>query len=104
MANPYHITITTVGKEIFNGSVEMTMLPGETGVFGVLKDHENTFAYLKRGDMTLISGEENTVFRISEGIALIDRNEAGEFQVKIVVDEIQPVHTEGINIRREIER
>lgn len=83
----------------------MVVLPGETGVFDVLSDHENTLEYLKKGEMKIVSGEEESTFGINDGIALIARNENDEFTVSVLVDnETQQVRPEGGFTRREVER
>lgn len=49
MATKFKLDITTPGKLVFSGEVEMAVIPGEEGEFGVLAEHSELISNLKAG-------------------------------------------------------
>ena len=69
------VEITTPYKEIFSGNASMVNLPGVDGSFGILENHANMVAALKRGTIKLISEGETRCFEINGGVVEVLKNE-----------------------------
>ena len=68
------VEITTPDKEIFSGSASLINLPGIDGSFGILENHANMVAALKKGKIKLISEGETLYFEINGGVVEVLRN------------------------------
>jgi F0F1-type ATP synthase epsilon subunit len=104
MEHKFPVTITALGKQIFEGDAEMVVLPGETGVLDVLAGHENTFEHLKEGKMKIVTGDGQITYQIRQGDALISKDKEHEFHVSIFVEDPKFLSEEGSVTRREQER
>lgn len=64
------IQLLSADKVVFQGSVEMAILPGSEGQFGVLDRHAPFLTSLKEGDVTLSKkGQPDNVYTITGGFA-----------------------------------
>lgn len=64
------LNILSADKVIFQGVVEMAVLPGREGQFGVLDRHAPFLASLKEGPITLYDkGKAQTLCTITGGFA-----------------------------------
>ena len=68
------VEITTPDKEIFSGNASMVNLPGVDGSFGILENHANMVAALKKGVIKLVSEGETLCFEINGGVVEILKN------------------------------
>ena len=68
------VEITTPDKEIFSGNASIVNLPGVDGSFGVLENHANMVAALKKGKIKLISEGETLYFEINGGVVEVLKN------------------------------
>ena len=68
------VEITTPDKEIFFGNASLINLPGIDGAFGILENHANMVAALKKGTIKLISEDETLYFEISGGVVEVLKN------------------------------
>ena len=68
------VEITTPDKEIFSGSASLVNLPGVDGSFGILENHANMVAVLKKGKIKLISEDETLYFEINGGVVEVLKN------------------------------
>jgi len=68
------VEITTPDKEIFSGNASLINLPGIDGSFGILENHANMVAALKKGKIKLISEGETLYFEINGGVVEVLRN------------------------------
>ena len=69
MANKIHLEIITPEKLALRVEVDEVVLPGLTGEFGVLPDHEPLIAQLKTGILTYRQGGVQQRLHISGGFA-----------------------------------
>lgn len=69
MAMTLHVDIVSAEKELFSGSAEMVIAPGELGELGVLPRHSQLLTRLKPGQVRvrLLGGEEQ-LFYVSGGM------------------------------------
>jgi len=68
------VEITTPDKEIFSGNASIVNLPGVDGSFGVLENHTNMVAALKKGKIKLVSEGETLYFEINGGVVEVLKN------------------------------
>jgi F-type H+-transporting ATPase subunit epsilon len=69
MAMTLHVDIVSAEKELFSGSAEMVVAPGEFGELGILPRHSQLLTRLKPGQVRvrLVGGEEQ-LFYVSGGL------------------------------------
>lgn len=78
------LKIITPEKVFFSGEVEMVVVPGEEGDFGVLQGHAPVISSLRRGNISIYQG--NTVvkeYSVQDGFA-----EASASSCVILTDKI----------------
>jgi F-type H+-transporting ATPase subunit epsilon len=78
MAKTFHLTIATVGDNLFDGDAVSVTLPGSEGVFTVLAGHEAFVTPLKAG-VALVKtadGSETSYTLHEGGIAEISGGQA----------------------------
>ncbi|MCL2435103.1 MAG: ATP synthase F1 subunit epsilon [Lentimicrobiaceae bacterium] len=68
------VKITTPDKEIFSGYASIINLPGIDGSFGILENHANIVAALKKGKIKLVSEGETLYFEINGGVVEVLNN------------------------------
>jgi len=68
------VEITTPDKEIFSGNASLINLPGIGGSFGILENHANMVAILKKGKIKLISEGKTLYFEINGGVVEVLKN------------------------------
>lgn len=68
---PFPVEILTPNTCLFSENVQMAVLPGSEGEFGVLSQHAPLAAELRHGAIKLYQGgdEPTTVFNITGGFA-----------------------------------
>ncbi len=77
MARTLHVTIASVGENLFDGDAISVTLPGREGVFEVLAGHEPFVTPLKEGTAKVVKEDGSTEsFPIIEGIAEVSHNQA----------------------------
>ncbi len=59
-------------KHVMNDFVDMVVVPGEAGDFGVLPDHAAMISNLRPGLVTLYKGQEKQHIFITEGFANVN--------------------------------
>ena len=78
MAKTFHLTIASVGENLFSGEAVSVTLPGAEGVFTVMAEHEPFVTPLKEGVALVKTADgAETSFTLHEGgIAEISGNQA----------------------------
>lgn len=73
MAKTFHLTVATVGNNLFDGDAVSVTLPGKDGVFQVLEGHEALVSQLALGTIRILTPEGTTesVVVEKEGVAEI---------------------------------
>ena len=66
--NTFHLIIASVGGTAFDGNVVSATLPGESGAFTVLPDHEPFVTTLKPGSIIIKEQLGEKTFSIEKGI------------------------------------
>ena len=103
MSSIFAITVTTIGKPVFEGTADSITAPGEEGEFMVLHNHESMLVKLQAGKVTIHSPEMRQIYQVDGGIVEIaGTNE--KFGVRIIADYPTLMYKEGASGRREIER
>lgn len=68
------LKIISATEIIYEGEVDMVMLPGEKGRFTVLSNHASLISTLVGGDIVYRHGNETSTTHIDGGIADVDSN------------------------------
>jgi len=76
MTEKFKIDITTPGKLVFSGEVEMATIPGEDGEFGVLAGHSAVISNLQAGVVKIYANDnvESRIF-VAGGFAEVNEME-----------------------------
>ena len=69
------IEFRTPDKVMFFGEASYIQLPGIDGLFGILENHGNMVAALKKGQVKLVSEDETSFFEINGGIVEVLKNQ-----------------------------
>lgn len=69
-----HVVIVSPEKTLYDGGADSVAVPGERGLFEVLKDHAPIISSLKDGEVVVDGGRGGT-FGISGGFIEVNRNE-----------------------------
>ena len=74
----FHLTVATVGENLFDGDAVSVTLPGTEGVFQVLANHEAVVSELTEGVIQVTATDDQKHrFDIAKGaIAEVSRNQA----------------------------
>ncbi|PIT92519.1 MAG: hypothetical protein COU08_02040 [Candidatus Harrisonbacteria bacterium CG10_big_fil_rev_8_21_14_0_10_42_17] len=70
------LIIARVDKTLFDGNVESVTLPGSSGEFTVLRGHEPFVTTLKKGNITVSSGDSEQRFTITNGLVEVTSGRA----------------------------
>lgn len=78
MAKTFQLTVAKVGQNIFEGEVISASLPGASGKFEILSEHEPLITPLVKGEMRITAADQSTLsVEITEGgIAEVSNNQA----------------------------
>jgi len=77
MATPFHLSVLTPEKSVFEGDVEYVEVPGAAGYFGVLAHHAALVASLAHGTLTIRSlGGSEQKLEVSGGFFEVGNNKA----------------------------
>ncbi len=68
------LEIISPDKLVFAGEVEQVNLPGSAGSFTILPHHAAMISSLKNGNISFLSGGEQTVIKVDGGFAEIKNN------------------------------
>ncbi len=74
----FHLTVSKVGENLFDGEALSATLPGTEGVFQVLASHEAFISELQTGEMH-VTGADNQQHHFSlptGGLAEVSHNQA----------------------------
>lgn len=91
-------TLVSPEKHVMNDHVDMVVVPGEEGDFGVLPNHAATISTLRPGLVTLHRGEEKEHIFITDGFANVNETsctvlaESVEFVSELNMQEIEELH------------
>ena len=103
-------TLVSPEKHIMSEAVDMVVVPGEAGDFGVLPDHAAMISNLRPGLVTIFQGEKKKHIFITEGFANVNEKsctvlaESSEFVDELNIDEMEALHQkiqEEIDIARD---
>jgi len=91
--NGYTLEIITPLKSYKFSDVVHTLCPGESGYFGILKNHTNSIINLKEGVISVKTAKEKIDFSCSSGIVDINSDPADDIDDRVVVllEDIQEV-------------
>ena len=78
MVKSFHLTISRIGENLYDGEAVSATLPGAEGIFTVLADHEAFVSSLAEGEMrfTDTEGKKHTLPVPATGIAEVSQNQA----------------------------
>ena len=65
------LKLISTSKVEYEGDVEMVILPGEDGEFGILPQHMEMIASLKEGEVRVYNGDKVEKISIKGGVASI---------------------------------
>ena len=106
MAEKFELEITTPGELVFNGNVEMAIIPGEEGELGVLAGHAPVITTIETGLVNIYEGDEvrKRVF-VSNGFSEVNQNECSVLVTTAEdLDEITKQDVEGRIEKAEVKR
>ena len=72
----FQLNIYTQEKQVFDGMATSVVAPGADGYFGVLANHAPLLAALGRGALTVRTGSQQQVFKVSGGFLEVHGNQA----------------------------
>jgi F-type H+-transporting ATPase subunit epsilon len=78
--------IVSQDRQVFSGDVDMVVLPGASGVMGILPHHSPLLTTLIYGIITVRSGEEEQIFTVAGGFAEVQPN-----QVTVLADAAEDI-------------
>lgn len=99
-------TLVSPEKHVMSDSVDMVVVPGEAGDFGVLPDHAAMISNLRPGLVTLYKGQEKRHIFITEGFANVNEAsctvlaETTEFVEELNLEEMETLYQ---HLQEEIE-
>lgn len=64
-----HFSLVSPERELYSGQVDQVIAPGSEGQFGVLAHHAPFMATLAEGDVKVIIGSQQKIFKIRGGFA-----------------------------------
>ena len=105
-----NFTLVSPEKHILTEAVDMVVVPGEAGDFGVLPDHAAMISTLHPGLVTMVQGDEKRHIFITEGFANVNESsctvlaESSEFVDELNLDEMEALSQkiqEEIDIARD---
>jgi F-type H+-transporting ATPase subunit epsilon len=89
MATPFHLSILTPERTVFEGEVEYVQVPGTEGYMGVLAHHAALVTALASGDLTVRrQGGATETWKVSGGFF-----EVGDNQATVLADSVQAATT-----------
>ncbi len=94
MTETFKLEITTPGKLVFSGQVEMATIPGEDGEFGVLAGHSALISNLQAGGVVKVYANANDNESVSNRIFI-----AGGF-AEVNPDEASILATEAYDLAK----
>ncbi len=74
MANKIMLEIVTPSKLVVSEEVDLSTLPGEEGVFGVMANHAPLLSSLKTGELHYTVDNQTTYMAISGGFCEVSNN------------------------------
>lgn len=69
-----NLEILTPDKKIFEGEVTSVTVPGTLGSFQILKDHAPIISTLEDGEVKVVSGAAEQIFKIKGGVVEVVDN------------------------------
>jgi F-type H+-transporting ATPase subunit epsilon len=78
--------IVSQDRQVFSGDVDMVVLPGGSGVMGILPHHSPLLTTLIYGIITVRSGEEEQIFTVAGGFAEVQPD-----QVTVLADAAEDI-------------
>jgi len=90
---PIRCEIVSQDRIVFQGDVDIVVLPGVEGVMGILPDHAPLLSVLQYGYITVRMGREEEVFTVAGGVVEVQPD-----QVTVLVDAAENV--EEIDVQR----
>ena len=77
MATPFHLSVLTPEKSVFDGDVEYVQVPGSEGYLGVLAHHAALVTALATGNLTVRkAGGVEEQLAVSGGFFEVSNNQA----------------------------
>ncbi len=70
----FTLTIVTAEREVFSEEVDALVAPGIEGQLGILPNHAPLMTQLKSGEMTVRSGNDETVLAVTGGFMEVLNN------------------------------
>ena len=90
---PIRCEIVSQYRIVFQGDVDIVVLPGVEGVMGILPDHAPLLSVLQYGYITVRMGREEEVFTVAGGVVEVQPD-----QVTVLADAAENV--EEIDVQR----
>ena len=85
MERPFHLSVLTSEKSIFDGQAVSVVLPGEEGYLGVLSDHAPLASLLKPGNILIKDATGQQKVLKSNGAGLL---EISENSITVILNEV----------------
>lgn len=90
---PIRCEIVSQDRIVFQGDVDIAVIPGADGVMGILPNHAPLLSVLKHGIITVRSGGEEEIFTVAGGFVEVQPD-----QVTVLADAAENV--EEIDLQR----
>jgi F-type H+-transporting ATPase subunit epsilon len=68
MAKTFQVDIVSAEEQIFSGTAEMVIAPGEAGELGILPEHMPLLTRIRPGTVRIRTGNEEEVIYVSGGM------------------------------------
>ena len=81
----FNFEIISPQQTIFNDEIDLCILPGVEGDFGVLKNHTNSIIDLKEGIISVKTNNNTVRFNCSPGIADINSDPSDDLPDKVLL-------------------
>jgi F-type H+-transporting ATPase subunit epsilon len=83
---PIRCEIVSQDRIVFQGDVDIVVLPGEDGTMGILQDHSPVLTVLQYGVITVRNNNEEQYFTVAGGVAEVQPD-----QVTVLADAAENV-------------
>lgn len=69
-----NVEIITPDENLFKGTAESVVVPGTSGLIGILKDHAPFITTLQKGNVVITSGKGEESFKVKGGVVEVLNN------------------------------
>lgn len=69
-----NVEIITPDENLYKGTAESVVVPGVTGLIGILNDHAPLITTLKKGEVVLTTSKGKETFNVKGGVVEVLKN------------------------------